>query len=107
MKITNRQLINELQPGLNALAVLRTGPKIAYNVAYSLKKIVPLIEAFMEIYNPLNDETPKDEKALIELFNIEIDVELRPITSVNLSEIKDIDLLTPAIVFLLGDFIID
>ena len=111
MKITNNQLINGLVPALNQLSQLRTGSKIAYCVAYTLKKIVPEYEAFEAVRKQLNEryeaEKEQVDKEFLELMSLPVEFEVRAINATDLDSCLDSDKVTAAMLLQLGDFIIE
>lgn len=95
--------------GLSELLVLRTGPKIAYNIAYTLKKASAEYDVVEAIRVPMfaryEKETEQVEKEWAELMARQIEFEARPVAMSDLEQCVDADKITGALLLKLGDFI--
>lgn len=117
MKISNHKLITVVSetvsigliPALIELAALRTGVKVGYNVAYTLKKASEAQEIINTLKKPLELRYAKEKKQVdkewTELMLSESEFEARPITLSDLEGILDSDKITPTLILNLGDFI--
>lgn len=109
MKITNQEL-QILIGGLASLSQLKTGPKISYNAAYTLKSAGKAWEIIESLRVPLSARAEAEpetvSKEWAELMAMEVEFEARPVTMEQLEGCVDAEQITASLLLQLGDFII-
>lgn len=117
MKITNKELLTVLTdgsqigflPSLIELSNLRTGAKLAFNIAFTLQQATVAQSIVDLVKNNLNKSFENNKEYVIEewttLMNNESEFEIKTINLNDLINILDNDKITPSLLFNLKNYI--
>lgn len=108
MKLTNKKL-QDLIIGLTELSQLRTGPKIAYNIAHTLRDAGATWDVVELVRGQLNKRFESEPEAVTaewqDIMALEVEINALPVSYENLEACIDADKITAVLLLQLDAFI--